>query len=108
MVVWRAFFNLREDKEADALETFLAENLKEPHIFKVVRDVFSEHAKHILIIESPTKDDCFKVAEWLRHRNPLGRKLFYSVIARIKDRIVWASWCQECRAGVPHHHGAVA
>lgn len=97
-VVWKMIFKLEDVAEAQKLERWLRANLKEPYRFKRVgRSIF---------IYTPSMDEAFKVGQWVRYNNPLGRLLDYTVIAEDwKHRIVWASYCRLCRAGhsKPHY-----
>lgn len=60
------------------------------------------HAARI-IVEGKMRDDIFKVCEWIRHQNPLGKKLSYSVIGYNDTTINYLSYCQKCRKGEGRH-----
>jgi len=103
---WVSLFILPYENELPELVDWLEERLK--------RDLhtYEKHEKPPrIVIHSKTKDDAFKVGEWIRHKNNLGRVLNYSVLGFKEGRIIWASWCSLCREGArtPHFtHRAVA
>jgi len=94
MEIWKAVFKTWID-DAPAINNFLRDRLKLPN-------------KHHLgqagsiIIESPTRDDCFRTAEWLRHQNPTGKLLNYTVAGYDEGKIIYVSYCKLCREGERH------
>lgn len=85
------------------LDQFLTGRLQDPCRHRI------GHAGRILI-EGPTRDDIFKTSEWFAHRNPLNRKLAYSVVGYEHRKISFLSYCPRCRRGEgPHYeHSGVA
>jgi len=58
-----------------------------------------------IIVEGDNRDSVFKCAQWIRHQNPTGRKLNYSVIGYSEDgKILWVSYCTICREGKEPHY----
>ena len=99
METWLGVFKLTPDA-ALTLREWLGQRLKPPCSADM------GHAGRICI-EGPDRDSLFKTCEWIRHQNPLGRKLDYSVIGYKGKDIIWLSYCPKCRKGEgPHHlHG---
>jgi len=97
MMLWKAVFKLRYE-DVMAIDEFLLRRLKKPNRH------YMGHAGRI-VIESPTRDDSFKTAEWLRHQNPMGKPLDYSVIGYDEQgKIIYVSYCKKCRENKGPHH----
>ncbi len=98
--VWRAVFR-NTPEEGPVLDQFLKERLRDPHTHYLGHHL-------VLTVMSPTKDDAFKCGEWVRHQNPLGRLLDYTVIGYDGGRVKYLSACRICRKGNsgPHHEHA--
>lgn len=96
-MLWKAVFKPKME-EVPVIDNFLRDRLQPPNKH------YMGHAGRI-VIESPTRDDCFKTGEWLRHQNPLGKLLNYSVIGYDEQgKIIWVSYCKLCREGGKGKH----
>ena len=52
------------------------------------------------------RDECWKTAEWIRHKSPLGDKLKYTVMGYEGTKIIYTSGCPICKERKdprPHH-----
>ena len=59
-----------------------------------------------VLVRGKSRDEVFRVCEWIRNQNPLG-KLAYQVTGYRDGAIIYVSWCPRCRRGEPHgrHRG---
>jgi hypothetical protein len=92
---WRAVFHVPYE-DVPKVDDFLSQRLKQPNKH------YMGHAGRI-IIESPTRDDSFRTAEWLRHQNPTGKLLNYTVAGYDEGKIIYVSYCPKCRQGEGRH-----
>jgi hypothetical protein len=105
---WQATFKLKNNDELERMKAFLKEKLAGPYSFFV--SGFS------IIVTSPDEDGIFKIGQFIRHKNPLSRPIFYSVkcIDEASHQILFDSGCEKCRMekadGKPHlnHHEHIA
>jgi len=96
MEIWKAVFKTWID-DGPKIDEFLRQRLKPPNKY-----IIGDAGK--VIIESPTRDDCFRTAQWLRYNNPLGKLLNYSIVGTdAEGKIIWVSYCKRCREGGVHH-----
>lgn len=97
MELWRAVFHIPYE-DVPKIDDFLQARLMQPNKH------YMGHAGRI-VIESPTRDDSFRTAEWVRHQNPLGKLLEYSVVGHDDEgKIIYLSYCKLCREGKGPHH----
>jgi hypothetical protein len=96
MEVWKAVFKTWTD-DGPKIDEFLRQRLRPPS-----KHVMGDAGK--VIIESPTRDTCFRTAEWLRHQNPLGKLLSYSIIGYEEEKVIYVSYCKLCREGMKGKH----
>jgi hypothetical protein len=96
METWKAVFKTWTD-DGPKIDEFLRDRLKLPN---------KHHMGNAgsVIIESPTRDDCFRTAEWLRHQNPLGKLLNYTIAGYDEGKIIYVSYCKLCREGGKGKH----
>jgi hypothetical protein len=89
---WEAIFKLRNSSEVDAVRSFLHSRLDRTR----VQGFRTREAT--VILEAANEDAIFTVGEWVRHSNPLGELLFYSVRGYDADgRMIFDSGCPVCR-----------
>lgn len=96
---WKAVFKLGMD-EVEKLYAWLDSkwSVDNPCTFRL------GHAGR-LIIEGKTRDQVFRVSEWIRNQNVLDKKLLYSVIGyNAEGKIIWVSYCHKCRSGKEGEH----
>ena len=93
--VWYSTFQLANEEELQELVEFLNERLRRPNSFRLV---------HAVVVISPKRDEAFKVGEFIRHRSPIERLLFYSVKGQRSDGVtVYDSACEKCRSKEGRH-----
>ena len=95
---WRVMLQNTQE-EGPVLDEWLKRSLWPPHTY------YLGHHLRVMIV-APTRRDAFKVGEWAAHRNPLGKKLGYSVIGYKGAAVVYLSYCPYCRdqkIKTPHH-----
>ena len=108
---WEAIFKLHNSSEVDAVRSFLRSKLDRTRVqgFRT--------RENTVILEAANEDAIFTVGEWLRHSNPLGELLFYSVRGYDADgRMIFDSGCPVCREArregrirdVKHHAHRIA
>ncbi len=95
---FKDIFSFKREEQVNPVVVWLKENLKEPYKMEAGR-------KTVTVI-CPSKDESFKVGQWIRYQNPLGAPLPYTVIGRDSEgRIVFRSACDKCRvAGAEPHY----
>ena len=90
---------LREKPDPKAEQLRSPMNYRLGHAFRVSIDVpdCGSPAK--------TRDECFKTAEWAKHRNGFSDKIPYTVAGYDDDlNIIYLSYCPQCKAGkLPHY-----
>ncbi len=87
---FKSIFGFRKTEEMNKVAVWLKENLKEPHKMEI--------GHRTITIISQTKDESFKVGQWIRYQNPLGEPRNYTVIGRDEQgRIIFRSACKKCR-----------
>jgi hypothetical protein len=89
---WEAIFKLRNSSEVDAVRSFLRSKLDRTRVqgFRT--------RETTVILEAANEDAIFTAGEWVRHGNPLGELLFYSVRGYDADgRMIFDSGCPVCR-----------
>ncbi|MEW5937977.1 MAG: hypothetical protein AB1665_09225 [Candidatus Thermoplasmatota archaeon] len=91
---WKVSFELK-DGDLEAVEAFLG-RLRQPNTFESFRDG--------IVVTSPSKDEAFKVGQWVRLRALRDRQPFYEVTGYRDGRIVYRSRCRFCRAGQGDHY----
>lgn len=86
---WKATFKLESGDDARNFQEFLDHNLRPPNK--------ASTSGSMIVIESPSEDECFAVAHWAKNRNPVG-PLLYSVKGfDEQQRVVFDSGCPVCR-----------
>ncbi len=117
--MYRALFKLYGDAVTTLLK-WLEENPDgnpegPPRLKPPRRCVLGSHENNIMVElyaedfpdldEKGLRDECWKTAEWIRHKNPIGSNLNYQVTGYEGTKIIYTSGCQICKAGAlkPHY-----
>lgn len=87
--VWMAAFKLENDDDIRPFQEFLEQHLRPPNKSSV--------SGRIIVIESPSEDECFAVAHWAKNRNPVGPILYSVKGYDDQQQVVFDSGCPICR-----------
>lgn len=104
---FKAVFRPRKAEETIALDNLLRTKLKPPMNYRL------GHSSRVTI-DVPdcgslpkTRDECFKTAEWAKHRNGVATDIPYTVVGYEGNPplLVYDSACARCKAKDPRPHG---
>ena len=87
-------------KDVEAIHKFLLKKLQEPrrmllgHAGRIMVELYAEDFD---LDTDGLRDECWKTAEWIRHKNPVGDDLSYQVTGYEGTKIIYTSGCQICK-----------
>jgi hypothetical protein len=94
---WKLVFFPDKERVGDLLD-FLEARLRREYRFRL------GHGCRVIIEDLMSKDDAWKVAEWVRNQGPLGKELRYQIVGYDGLRVSYLSYCPKCRSGVSRHY----
>ncbi len=98
--MFRALFKPQKN-DIEAIHKFLLEKLQEPrkmilgHAGRIMVELYAEDFN---LSVDQLRDECWKTAEWIRHKNPIGSNLKYQVTGYEGTKIIYTSGCPTCKA----------
>lgn len=100
-IMFRALFKPPVN-DIEAILKFLEQKLKEPrkhlpsHSGGIMVELYGEDFPNL--DERGLCDECWKTAEWIRHKNPAGDNLKYQITGYEGTKILYTSGCEICRS----------